>query len=70
MEVHDLLTICLLAFFWVFLILTVLAIIMRAMTRLFPFRETTVDLPLYSSISATVPQILPGMKVTKIEEVK
>jgi len=70
MNTHELLTVCLLAFFWVFAVLAILAIIMRVMTIAFPQKDTTSDIPLYTAITAVIGQILPGTRVTKIEEVK
>jgi len=70
MESQDLFNICILAFFWVFSVLTVLAIIMRLLTRMFPPKDSETDLPIYSAISAAMTQIIPGSKVTKIEEIK
>ena len=70
MESQDLLSICILAFFWVFSVLSILAIIMRITMMLFPQKDSAADLPLYTAISAAMMQIIPGSKVTKIEEIK
>jgi uncharacterized membrane protein len=64
----DLLTICISAFVAVFLLLTVLAILMRLITAIFPSPEKKTDAALISAITTTYQTIYPNTKITKIEE--
>ena len=70
----DLLTICGAAFITVFAILIVLAIIMRLIIKLFPYKaqESTAqtDSALYAAIFSTYKQHYPETQITKIEELK
>ena len=66
----DLLLICSLSFLCVFLVLSVLAVIIRIITELFPFKESKVDSAIVAAISTSVSLNYPGTVVTKIEELK
>ena len=70
MESQELMFICVLAFFWVFSVLSGLAVIMRLMTLLFPPEKDRSDLPLYAAITTVMTRLFPGTKITKIEEMK
>lgn len=68
MESSSLLLICAVSFFMVFLILVLLALVMRLIIFLFPERKTATDLTVIAAITATVQTIFPGTNVTNIEE--
>ena len=59
---------CGLAFVSVFVLLSVLAVVMQAITALFPERAEVVDAAVVAAISATVASVYPGARVTRIEE--
>ncbi len=64
----DLFAACCLAFVVVFLLLAVLASVMRLITTLFPEHKVPLDPALVAAISTTVANVYPGARVTKIEE--
>jgi Na+-transporting methylmalonyl-CoA/oxaloacetate decarboxylase gamma subunit len=64
----NLLAACGIAFGAVFLLLSLLAAIMQAITRFFPVRPANVDPACAAAISSTVAIHLGGAKVTRIEE--
>jgi len=64
----DLFVACCLAFVVVFLLLAVLAAVMRLITTLLPERRTPLDPAVVAAISTAVASVLPGARVTKIEE--
>lgn len=68
MSEPDLIVVCCLAFFVVFVLLAFLAVCMRWITVLFPGRAKGVDSALVAAISTSVGTLLPGARVTKIEE--
>ena len=71
MNPSSLLFICVTAFFAVFVILSLLALIMRLMTTLFPDKEASApDGPILAAIHTAAARAHPGMQVTKIEEIK
>ena len=70
MNSPDLLMICSSAFAAVFLILFVLAVVMRLIITIFPEKETGTDAAVIAAINTTYHTIYPGTKITKIEEVK
>lgn len=55
-------------FMVVFAVLAALAAAMRLMTLLFPFRTSGVDAALAAAVSSTVTTLVPGARVTRIEE--
>jgi VanZ family protein len=59
---------CAIAFVAVFALLTFLAITMHFITSLFPTRGTSVDAAIVAAISGAVASVLPGARVTHIEE--
>jgi hypothetical protein len=59
---------CAIAFVAVFALLTFLALTMHFITSLFPIRATTVDAAIVAAISGAVAAVLPGARVTHIEE--
>ena len=64
----SLVSVCLIAFTAVFGLLAFLAVAMEVITRLFPERQAVVDSALLAAISGTVSTLIPGAKVTRIEE--
>jgi hypothetical protein len=70
MQSYELFTICISAFMAVFVLLTVLAIIMRLIIAAFPAREVTGDAAMVAAVSTVMQNIYPGTKVTKVEEIK
>jgi hypothetical protein len=64
----SLLTICTIAFVAVFVLLSSLALAMHLITSLFPIRASSVDPAVVAAISGTVASVIPGARVTKIEE--
>ncbi len=70
MESPDILSISFSVILTVFLILTVLAISIKIITQLFPFKENKEDTTIYAAIASNYSAIYPGTKITKIEEIK
>ncbi len=70
MESLDLLAICASAFVGVFLLLTVLALVMRLITVIFPERESAGDSAMIAAVSTVLQTLYPGTKITKVEEIK
>ena len=70
METPNLLFICISAFIAVFLILTVLAIMMRIIIMIFPQKIFKADAAVIAAVTTTVTSVFPGTKITKIEEIK
>ncbi len=66
----NLLLICLTAFVAVFVLLALLAGVMHLITMIFPFVKKVIDPVVVATITASYQQILPGTRVTRIEEIK
>jgi len=66
----DLLFVCGSAFLAVFIILSLLALVMRIIIIVFPHRETSSDPAVYAAISTVISSVYKGMKISKIEEIK
>jgi len=66
----DLVFICISAFLAVFVLLSVLAVVMRIILVLFPEKESGIDAVVVAAITSTVSTIYPGTRITKIEETK
>lgn len=64
----DLLLICLSSFAAVFLLLSVLALVMRALIALFPQPIGSTDTAMLAAVAAAVSAAHPGATITKIEE--
>lgn len=64
----NLLQACGIAFAAVFLLLTVLAVLMRAITAVFPLRTPRTDPAITAAIATAVAILAPGARVTRIEE--
>jgi hypothetical protein len=70
MESTGLLQICAIAFLMVFAILTILALVMRLIIVIFPEKAVATDAAMIAAVTAAVQTVLPGTKVTTIEERK
>ena len=66
----DLLAVCATAFVAVFLLLGVLAAVMRLMLAVFPEKAVETDAAVLASIATVMQSVYPGTKVTKVEEIK
>ncbi len=69
MESFDLLAICASAFVGVFLLLTVLALVMRLITALFPEKVDS-NSSMIAAVSTVLHTLYPGTKITNVEEIK
>lgn len=70
MESYGLISICISALIAVFLILFLLAIIMRLITVIFPEEDIKDDSAVIAALTTIVNKYYPGIKITKIEETK
>ena len=70
MESLDLLVICASAFVGVFILLTILALVMRFIIILFPERESADDSAMIAAVSTVLQTLYPGTKITNLEEIK
>ncbi len=68
MEATSLFSACLIALVSVFALLGVLALTIELITTIFPERRHAVDSALAAAISTIVAQVIPGARVTRIEE--
>lgn len=68
MTAPSLLLVCAVAFTVVFSVLALLAATMHVITILFPLRAPAPDSAVVAAISSTVAVLLPGARVTRIEE--
>jgi Na+-transporting methylmalonyl-CoA/oxaloacetate decarboxylase gamma subunit len=69
----NLVAICGIAFLTVFLVLTFLAAVMRALLAVYPGTEDhpeTIDASVVTAITSAVTEAFPGSRVTRIEELK
>jgi hypothetical protein len=66
----DLLMICASAFVGVFLLLSLLAIVMRLIMVVFPQRAKATDAAVLAAVAAAVSAGYPGTRITNIEEIK
>lgn len=70
MNSPELISICAAAFLGVFLLLTVLAVIMRLIIVVFPERETKADAAILAAVATTYEMHYPGTTITRVEEEK
>jgi hypothetical protein len=70
MESLSLLAICVSAFIGVFLLLSILALVMRLIIVAFPERGGRDDAAMVAAVTAVLQTIYPGTKVSKVEEIK
>ena len=66
----DILAMCGVAFIAVFLLLMILALIMRLILVVFPERAEVVDAAVLAAVTSVISTAYPGTKITKVEEVK
>ena len=72
----ELLWICIPSFTGVFCVLAFLAITMHVITLIFPAKKMIAglagsdDATVYAAVTSTYARLYPGMKVSKIEEIK
>ena len=70
MENPDLLLICISAFIAVLFLLSVLAVIIKMITTIFPQKIVEEDAAVYAAIASVYTANYPGIKITKITEEK
>ncbi|MGB3863539.1 MAG: hypothetical protein WBE11_10840 [Candidatus Aminicenantaceae bacterium] len=70
METTELYIICGIAFLVVFIILALIAFLMRIIMLIFPEKLAEIDPAMIAAVAATVQTIFPGTKMTKLEEKK
>ncbi|MEE9555409.1 MAG: hypothetical protein V3W18_14070 [candidate division Zixibacteria bacterium] len=70
METVNLVMVCASAFVGVFLLLSFLALVMKAITAVFPQKSAGSDAAILAAVASTVSSAYPGTKITKIEEIK
>jgi hypothetical protein len=68
MESAELVLISVSAFLWVFIILCLLALLMRMLMWVFPGVGKGMDPAVLAAVTTVLQTALPGTKVTKIEE--
>lgn len=68
MNSPDLLVICAAAFTAVFLLLTLLAVVMRLLISVYPEKPSGIDAATLAAVTAAVGYAFPGTKIKKIEE--
>ncbi len=68
MEQYSLFAVCNIAYTTCFVVLGVLALVMYAITAVFPVGTAKTDAALIAAITSTVAAIIPDAQVTKIEE--
>ena len=68
MNPPNLLIICITAYVAVFLLLALLATIMRVLMAVFPARAEKLGPPIVAALTAAATYAFPGTKVTKVEE--
>jgi hypothetical protein len=64
----DILLVCVTAFIAVFILLTILALVMRALIAVFPERISDSDPAMLAAVAAVVSAAYPGAKISKIQE--
>jgi hypothetical protein len=70
MNEPNLLTISVIAFIAVFTLLSVLAVVMHALTLLFPEKADEYDAALLSAVVTAAAAAYPGLRVTHVEEIR
>jgi hypothetical protein len=70
MGISDFLNVCGSALIAVFLVLIVIALVMRLIILLFPKKEDNEDSAVLAAIASTVSKLYPNSQITNIEEVK
>ena len=70
MESTELVFVCISSFLGVFILLTVLALLMRLIIMVFPEKEVGADAAMVAAVTSAVQSVYPGTNITKIEEIK
>ncbi len=70
MPSNELLLICLSAIVVVFILLALLALVMRLIMAVFPERIIASDSAYVAAIASVISTIYPGTKISKVEEIK
>jgi len=70
MESAYLVFVCISAFVAVFVLLSVLAIVMRLILMVFPQLESSTDEAVIAAMTAVINKVYPGSHLSKIEEIK
>ena len=70
MQSVDLAVICSVAFLMVFVILALLAVVMKLIILILPEKKAVSDAAMIAAITAAVQTVFPGTKLTKVEERK
>jgi len=70
MTSSSLIFVCLSAFIAVFVLLTVLALIMRSILIAFPEKEKKLDAAIIAALTTTIQTVYPGTTIKKVEEVQ
>lgn len=70
MEEYDLLMICFSALIAVFALLGTLAVVMKILTAVFPEKADGIDSAVLAAIHSAYAVVVPGARITKIEEKK
>jgi hypothetical protein len=70
MQSTELLMICISAFIAVFVLLTVLAALMRLIIVFFPQKKALSDAAVLAAVTTVMHNLYPGTKVTRVEERK
>jgi hypothetical protein len=66
----ELFTICISAFLAVFVLLAVLALLMRLILVIFPYKKSGGDAAVIAALSTVMQNVYPGTSITKVEEIK
>ena len=70
MESSNLLIICISSFIAVFILLTILAIVMKGIIVIFPQKEAKTDAVVIAALATAISSVYPGTKITNIKEIK
>ena len=70
MQSLELLLICVSAFIVVFLLLALLALVMRLIIAVFPEKVIKADSGYLAALASVMASLYPGTKITKVEEIK
>ncbi len=65
----ELLVICISAFIAVFVLLAVLALVMRLIIVIFPQKTVVGDTAMIAAVASVAATLYPGTKITKVEEI-
>ena len=70
METLDLLSICGAAFLGVFILLSILALVMRLILVTFPDKKAGIEAAMLAAVTTAIETRFPGTRITRVEEVK